>query len=91
MALGERVTVGDSATLIYGAPSTAGVGIRLFNAGANDVDIGGSSVTFGAGMILRATGNSSEALFARLNPGEELYGIAGTGNTEEVHVLVTGE
>lgn len=89
MALaGRRVTVTDVATRIDAADSSNASprSLRVTNAGAAAIDIGGSGVTAGAGYSLAAGASIDITLDYR----ESLYGIAAATTSQPVHVLETG-
>jgi hypothetical protein len=85
---GRRVTVADTATRIDAADTdnTTRRSLRVTNAGAAAVDLGGSGVTSGAGYSLAA----GASIDITLGYDEALYGIAAATTSQPVHVLETG-
>lgn len=87
-AVGSRVSVGTTATRLD--TSTAGgmgrSSLALYNAGTVDVDLGGSTVTAGAGFALPSGRSISVDV---LSGDAGLYGIVASG-TATVHVLQVG-
>jgi len=91
MATGKQVTVDETVTLLHRLTSGRGVDCHVFNAGSQDVDVGGSSVAFGAGFPLIKTNDVGSAFLVHLRAGEGLYAIADAGQVSTVSVLITGE
>lgn len=89
MALaGRRVTVTDVATRIDAVDSdnSTGRSLRVTNAGAAAIDLGGVGVTSGGGYSLAA--GATVTLDLAFN--EALYGRAAATTSQPVHVLETG-
>lgn len=82
----EVITVATSATLVSSGGRTIDdmVGLAVFNAGANTIYLGGSTVTTAAGFPLAA---GASATFD-LGPSDLLYGIVAAA-TEPLRTLET--
>lgn len=78
--IGSRVTVGTTPVVLL-SPTYGSVGDpvtgSLLNLGAQDVDLGGATVTTGAGYLLRVGGTFDVDLIS----GDVLYGVTASGTS----------
>jgi hypothetical protein len=84
--IGTRVTVTDSPTLIY-VPRHGSAGDprsgSILNLGPADIDLGGETVSTGAAYLFRKNATMDLDLLA----GDELYGVAPSGQSAVVSIL----
>jgi hypothetical protein len=83
---GGRVTVTTARTLILTREADSRL-VWISNPGPLDVDIGGATVTSGAGYVLSATKQLGPV---SVEPTEVLYGVTTTGTSQVIHVLTVG-
>lgn len=83
---GGRVTVTTARTLVISRESDGRV-VWISNPGPLDVDLGGTTVTSGAGYVLASTKQLGPM---EIEPAEVIYGVTSTGTSQVIHVLTVG-